>query len=45
METMTNNLELDSEYAAKCIDANKHNHLSTTYYLLLKKILKDGGKS
>ena len=24
-------------YAEKCIDANKHNHVTTTYYLLLKK--------
>lgn len=34
------------EYSQKCIDANKHNHVTTTYYLLLKRhkklgILKD----
>ena len=25
------------EYAIKCINANKHNHVTTSYYLLLKK--------
>ena len=37
------NFEID--YAEKCIDANKHNHISTAYYLLLKKHLKGGGTS
>ena len=32
------------EYARKCIEANKHNHVTATYYLLLKKKLKNGGK-
>jgi 5'-AMP-activated protein kinase catalytic alpha subunit len=31
---------IDVEYAHKCIDANKHNTISATYYLLLKKHLK-----
>jgi 5'-AMP-activated protein kinase catalytic alpha subunit len=35
----------DLEYSSKCIDANKHNHITTAYYLLLKKLLKGGGKS
>ena len=25
------------DYAVKCINANKHNHVTTTYYLLLKR--------
>jgi len=25
------------EHAVKCINANKHNHVTTTYYLLLKR--------
>jgi 5'-AMP-activated protein kinase catalytic alpha subunit len=33
------------EFAEKCIDANKHNHVTTTYYLLLKKHLESGGTS
>lgn len=37
--------DFEIEYAEKCIDANKHNHISTTYYLLLKKHLKNGGES
>jgi 5'-AMP-activated protein kinase catalytic alpha subunit len=35
--------ELD--YAQKCLDANKHNHVTTTYYLLLKKFHQNGGRS
>jgi len=29
----------------KCIQANKHNHISASYYLLLKDLLKKGGQS
>jgi len=25
------------DYAVKCINANKHNHVTTTYYLLFKE--------
>lgn len=28
---------IDQEHGQKCIEANKHNHITTTYYLLLKK--------
>lgn len=34
--------EFDLEYSARCIEANKHNHITTTYYLLLKKHLRSG---
>ena len=37
--------EFDIEYAERCIEANKHNHITTSYYLLLKKHLKDGYSS
>ena len=37
--------DIDIDYAAKCIEANKHNHVTTTYYLMLKKLLKKGGNS
>lgn len=30
------------EYAVRCLDANKHNHVTTCYYLLLKKHERDG---
>lgn len=30
------------EYAVKCLDANKHNHVTTCYYLLLKRLEKEG---
>jgi len=31
--------------AKKCIEANKHNHVTTSYYLLLQEHLRNGGKS
>ena len=37
------NIEID--YARKCIEANKHNHVTATYYLILKKHIKAGGES
>lgn len=37
--------EINTEYARKCIEANKHNHITATYYLLLKKHLRNGGES
>ncbi|OMJ67048.1 hypothetical protein SteCoe_35891 [Stentor coeruleus] len=35
--------KIDIDYAKKCIEANKHNSISTGYYLLLKKYIKEGG--
>ena len=32
----------DSEYVEKWLDANKHNHATTTYYLLSKRLKKQG---
>jgi len=32
-------------YAKKCIEANKHNHVTTSYYLLLQEHLRNGGRS
>ena len=46
--TILNKLEtykVDLNYAKKCIEANKHNSISTGYYLLLKKHIRDGGTS
>lgn len=37
--------QFDLEYAERCIQANKHNHITTTYHLLLKKYLKAGQES
>ena len=36
---------IDIDYARKCIEANKHNTVTATYYLILKKHLKAGGDS
>ena len=33
------------DYTKKCIEANKHNSATTTYYLLLQKFIREGGKS
>ena len=33
----------DIEHSQKCIEANKHNHITTTYYLLLKKFHANEG--
>lgn len=36
---------LDIDACEKSLEANRHNNLTTTYYLLLKKFLKEGGVS
>jgi 5'-AMP-activated protein kinase catalytic alpha subunit len=33
------------DYTRKCLEANKHNDVTTAYYLLLKKHIQDGGVS
>ena len=38
-------LGISSEYAEKCIETHRHNHVTTTYYLLLKKYIMAGNKS
>mmetsp|Transcript_11026 Transcript_11026/g.11074 ORF Transcript_11026/g.11074 Transcript_11026/m.11074 type:complete len:318 (-) Transcript_11026:159-1112(-) len=35
----------DLEHTRKCLEANKHNHVTSAYYLLLKKHLDQGGIS
>lgn len=42
LQSMQKEFEIDPQYAAKCIQANKHNHVSATYYLLLKEKIKKG---
>ena len=36
---------IDIDYARKCIEANKHNHVTATYYLILKSHISKGGES
>jgi len=38
-------LNFEAGYAKKCIEANKHNHITTSYYLLLQDHLRNGGSS
>ena len=45
LDTMQIQYGIDKHYARKCIQANKHNHISASYYLLLKEIIKRGEKS
>jgi hypothetical protein len=33
------------EFSDKFIKMNKHNHITTTYYLLLKKVERETGKN
>jgi 5'-AMP-activated protein kinase, catalytic alpha subunit len=35
-------LNFKKDYVLKCINANKHNHATTSYYLLLKKADQEG---
>ncbi|CAD8053988.1 unnamed protein product [Paramecium primaurelia] len=36
---------IDIDHAQKCLDANKHNDVTTLYHLLLKRHLTNGGRS
>ena len=38
-------LGFDQDFSRKCIEANRHNEVTTTYYLLLKKYVRNGGVS
>jgi len=40
-----NKYDIDPEYARKCIEANRHNDITTTYYLLIKKYQREGNKN
>ena len=39
------NYDIDVDYASKCLEANRHNNITTTYYLAMKKFVREGGKS
>ena len=38
-------LNMDADYVTKCLEANRHNNVTTSYYLTLKKYVSEGGKS
>lgn len=38
-------LGFEQNFTKKCIEANRHNDATTTYYLLLKKFVREGGIS
>ena len=39
------NLNLDPDYVSKCLEANRHNNATTSYYLSLKKFIIEGGQT
>ena len=39
---MLNEYNFKKDYVIKCINANKHNHVTTSYYLLLKRFEQAG---
>ena len=45
LDELAEKYDFERENTEKCIDANKHNHITTSYYLLLSKYLKQGGTS
>ena len=42
MLTELNKYHIDSEYARKCLETNRHNEVTTSYYLLMKKYKREG---
>jgi 5'-AMP-activated protein kinase, catalytic alpha subunit len=43
IQVMKSKYNCECEYTRKCIEANKHNSTTATYYLLLKKHIESGG--
>jgi len=33
--------QFDEEYSIKCLEANRHNHITATYHLLYKKAVRE----
>ena len=42
LDRMDSDLRIEKGYARKCIQANKHNQVTASYYLLLKELIKKG---
>jgi hypothetical protein len=40
-EQMLDEFNFDADYSVKCIEANRHNHITATYHLLEKKHLRE----
>lgn len=45
LERLQTEFQIDKTYSRKCLQANKHNHVSASYYLLFKEKIKKGIKS
>lgn len=42
---MDKEFNIEKGYSRRCIQANKHNEVTASYYLLLKELIKKGEKS
>jgi 5'-AMP-activated protein kinase catalytic alpha subunit len=40
-EQMLDEFNFDADYSVKCIEANRHNHITATYHLLFKRKLRE----
>ena len=40
-ELMLDEFNFDADYSVKCIEANRHNHITATYHLMEKKSARD----
>jgi len=38
-------LNLDPDHVSRCLEANRHNNVTTTYYLSLKRYISEGGQT
>jgi hypothetical protein len=38
---MLDEFNFDADYSVKCIEANRHNHITATYHLMEKKNLRE----
>lgn len=45
LSKMQTEFKIDSDYARRSLQANKHNNATASYYMLLKEFIKKGGVS
>jgi len=38
LNQITEDYNFEKDYAIKCLEANRHNHISATYHLINKKL-------
>ena len=45
IEQTAQTMSIQPDYTIKCVEANRHNNVTTAYYLMFKKFIKNGGSS